>query len=325
MTYYASRVFLSGATTQSKCSFLDTMIFAAGQRRAHLNSNDSLHLDNLSNGKGKLSPTSSRLFKLILPLESLNVSEGRVHASGPSRKDENQLPPTIFLLHPSQPLSYISQLILASIEPVTERITYRSTSSSGRSYKWSDSTDIGDFIRDVARSATFSICFTFSGTSHGPNADDHIIVVEIPKLADRTRFLRRRLEHIEKELQDMEDLKIECDHEAHKGARRMAMGGFGMLIVYWASVARLTFWDYGWFLYQGREVSYTSVLHRSISTRREALYTSRGFDIEHWTYLTSEAMDVRKEILRIAEDYDENDKMKEDESIKIPQELNEVL
>ena len=44
----------------------------------------------------------------------------------------------------------------------------------------------------------------------------------------------------------MESLKRACDVEAHRGARRMAMGGFGILIVYWGAVARLTFWDYGW-------------------------------------------------------------------------------
>ena len=51
---------------------------------------------------------------------------------------------------------------------------------------------------------------------------------------------------IEQELERMESLKRSCDVEAHRGARRMAMGGFGILIVYWGAVARLTFWDYGW-------------------------------------------------------------------------------
>lgn len=59
------------------------------------------------------------------------------------------------------------------------------------------------------------------------------------------------------------------------------------------------------FLYQGREVSYTSVLDRSISARREALYKFRGLDIEQWIDLKSDARSLRKEISRIAEDYDE--------------------
>jgi len=51
---------------------------------------------------------------------------------------------------------------------------------------------------------------------------------------------------VEQKLSDMEGLKQACDAEAHRGAKKMAMGGFGMLVVYWGAVARLTFWDYGW-------------------------------------------------------------------------------
>ena len=59
------------------------------------------------------------------------------------------------------------------------------------------------------------------------------------------------------------------------------------------------------FLYQGREVSYSSVLDRSISTRRQALYKAHGFDIEKWVDLTGEAKSLHKEIRIIAEDYDQ--------------------
>ena len=58
------------------------------------------------------------------------------------------------------------------------------------------------------------------------------------------------------------------------------------------------------FLYQGREVSYSSVLSRSISARRQSLYKSHGFDIDRWVELTSEAKTLRREISKIAEDYD---------------------
>jgi hypothetical protein len=54
------------------------------------------------------------------------------------------------------------------------------------------------------------------------------------------------LKAIEAQLANMEVLKRQCDHEAHRGARRMAVTGLGMLVVYWGGVARLTFWDYGW-------------------------------------------------------------------------------
>lgn len=62
---------------------------------------------------------------------------------------------------------------------------------------------------------------------------------------------------------------------------------------------------YLWFLYQGREVSYSSILSRSISARREALYKSRGLDIERYVDLIAEEKNIRREISRIAEDYDE--------------------
>lgn len=117
--------------------------------------------------------------------------------------------------------------------------------------EWSHSTDVGDFVRDAARATEFTIHISHPPTPNEPSAEgkegkETVITVEVPTFADRTRFLRRRLQIIEKELQDMEGLKLKCDRLAHKGARRMAVTGFGMLVVYWGAVARLTFWDYGW-------------------------------------------------------------------------------
>lgn len=51
-------------------------------------------------------------------------------------------------------------------------------------------------------------------------------------------------------------------------------------------------------------MSYTSVLARSISSRREALYKARGLDIEHWMDLVSERKVLRAEIGKIARDYE---------------------
>ncbi|KAJ3804696.1 hypothetical protein F5876DRAFT_53042 [Lentinula aff. lateritia] len=274
-------------------------------------------LSDIEEGIGKLLPTTSHLFKLILPL---------------GRKGPNNLPiPIVLLLHPSQPLSHTGRLILASLPRITENgpsISFRSTPSTSsphdlRQFEWSDSTDIGDFIRDAARAAKFSIHIT-PDASNGEQ--EQVITVRVPTFADRTRFLRRRLDAVNHQLATMEGLKRECDREARKGARRMALGGFGMLVVYWAAVARLTFWDYGWdimepitylsglstvicgylwFLYQGREVSYTSVLDRSVSSRREALYEKRGLDIEKWMELVSEKKHLMREIGQIKEDYEQ--------------------
>ncbi|KAH7928360.1 hypothetical protein BV22DRAFT_1005004 [Leucogyrophana mollusca] len=281
----------------------------------------------ITEGKGKVSPTSSHLFKFILPL-------GRFHKNSLSSEphsdsDSKSSPPVVMLLHPSQPLSHAARLITASLTTFSPSIAFRSTSRTGQTFEWSDSTDIGDFIKDAARDAEFSIHIK------PENGDETVIRVEVPTFADRTRFLQRRLDLVNRELDSMAGLKLACDKEARKGARRMALGGFGMLVVYWGAVARLTFWDYGWdimepitylsglstvicgylwFLYQGREVSYSSVLDRSVSARREALYKARGLDIERWVDLMGEAKSLRREIRMIAEDYDEGEKEKKAEA-----------
>ncbi|KAI0073551.1 hypothetical protein K474DRAFT_183560 [Panus rudis PR-1116 ss-1] len=304
--------------------------------------------DSLPDGKGKLSPTSSHLFKLIIPLHLIHSPESREA-------------PTVFLLHPSQPLAHVSRLILSSLPiHIIEHsrnisISFESKTPRGNNFQWSESTDVGDFIRDAARSAEFEIKIrnipssTISSSPKPSTASTHdhdakevstadtttlTIPVTVPTFASRTRFLRRRLSTIEAELTEMGKLKQECDREARRGARRMAVTGFGVLVVYWGAVARLTFWDYGWdvmepitylsglstvilgylwFLYQGREVSYTSVLSRSISARQEALYKARGFDIDRWQDLMEEKRRLRKEIERIRGEYDVGAKRDEQE------------
>ncbi|TEB32762.1 hypothetical protein FA13DRAFT_1754391 [Coprinellus micaceus] len=185
-------------------------------------------LEGVSEGRGKLLPTSTHLFKLILP----------------NPKDTTQprprFPPSVMLLHPSQPLSHLSSLIRASLTPASPIVSFRSHSSSGQAFQWSESTDVGDFIRDAARSAQTV------DPERGGAPLESIIQVQVPTFVDRTRYLRRKLRSVERQIASMEDLKLICDKEAHQGARRMAVTGFGMLVVYWATVARLTFWDYGW-------------------------------------------------------------------------------
>lgn len=176
---------------------------------------------------GKLSPTSSHLFKLIIPMDKLLL-----------RDESHPGLPTVFLLHPSQPLSHISRLIASSLAPEIPSISFRSASPHGKRLEWSDSTDVGDFIRDAARANVFEI--------HIRGGEERTVQIEVPTFEDRTRFLRRKLGLVERDLQEMDNLKKHCDDEARRGARRMAVGGLGMLVVYWGTVARLTFWDLGW-------------------------------------------------------------------------------
>lgn len=69
--------------------------------------------------------------------------------------------------------------------------------------------------------------------------------------------------------------------------------GFGCLL---ASCAFL--------VYHNREVSYSSLLDLSISARQRRLYEQHGLNIERWTESVAEAKTLRKEITRIAADYD---------------------
>ncbi|PPR07824.1 hypothetical protein CVT24_003101 [Panaeolus cyanescens] len=318
-------------------------------------------MEGITSIRGKLLPTSSHLFKLVLPLSHIKnrtVDIDNNTTSADKDVGHPSVPPTIFLLHPSQPLSHISRLIASSIilpststrskAQINPQISFRSTTTNGNVCQWSDSTDVGDFIKDAARAAEFRICISYDDNT-GPHSGEtksnntkasqsdeneneaqgeHVITVAVPTFADRTKYLRRRLTYVKQRLEDMEGLKRDCDREAHRGARKMALGGFGMLVVYWGTVARLTFWDYGWdvmepitylsglstvilgylwFLYQGREVSYTSVLARSISARRDALYKARKFDIERWMELLSEKKALKSQIEKIARDYEEDE------------------
>ncbi|KAF5351222.1 hypothetical protein D9756_008164 [Leucocoprinus leucothites] len=304
------------------------------------NSNGKDDLEELRDGKGKLAPTLLHLFKLILPLGQLSHPSNPYHQP-PRHSDIPTPPPTIFLLHPSQPLSHVSRLILASLAPATPTISFRSLSRQGQAFQWSESTDVGDFVRDAARAAEFRIVMTYTkedmkGEANKDSEKSTVVKelekgktgireteleVEVPTFADRTRYLRRKLGLIE------------------------ALGGFAMLVVYWGAVARLTFWDYGWdimepitylsglttvvlgylwFLYQGREVSYSSVLNRSISSRRQALYQTRGFDAELWEELLAERRNLRKEIGRIAEDYDESKNKERADNSKEEKDIDET-
>jgi len=286
---------------------------------------DEYQMDSLIEGKGRLSSTSSHLFKLILPLNDLTEK-----IRGRHKKTGEASVPIVFLLHPTQPMSHVGRLVSSSLPHQDYTVSFRSVLPNGRELQWSDSTDIADFVRDAVRTNEFTIRIsrqTGGGRKEGSDAEEHTMVVEVPTFADRTRFLRVRLTRVTNELAEMDVLKRACDKEARQGAKRVAIGGLGMLLVYWGTVARLTFWDFGWdvmepitylsglstviigylwFLYRGREVTYTSVLDNSIVTRRQALYHRRGFDIERWNELLAEERTLRKEIAQIARDYDRN-------------------
>lgn len=177
-------------------------------------------LDTSSPWQGKLSPTTSHLFKLVLPL--------------PTRSWDISTPPqpTAFLLHPSQPLSHLSRLIAGSLPPHHRdaEISYlaltgqesdldthlrkaeedssnqqeggphlgerRKSEGRWQEVSWSQSTDLSDFIKQSCLNERFKIVIAPS------SADNPEVTLEvvIPSFASRTTHLRGRLVKLTKEL-----------------------------------------------------------------------------------------------------------------------------
>lgn len=199
-----------------------------------------------------------------------------------------------------------------------------------RFVRWSSSTEIGDFIRDAARGKEFAV----------------EIRVGVSSFNDRTHYLQVRLRKKARDLEALTKIKKECDYLAHRSAQRLAMGGFGILVTWWAAIYYFTFqtpygWDtmepitylaglstimigYLYFLWHNREVSYRAALHMTVSQRQSQLYASRGFDMQKWQNLIDEANSLRKEIKTIANEYDvEWDETKDEVSKTVHQALRE--
>jgi hypothetical protein len=297
--------------------------------------------------------TPTRLLKLILPVpfhpEQEHINETEEQRRG---RSEESVEPLALLVHPQQPLSYLECLIQAEIPPLRgngkERLpdiifraeadhheTHPAQNKNGSnvaSYtglgregpskdeakwvRWSGSTEIGDFIRDAARGREFAIEIEGYGKD---------LRVAVPSFKDRTYYMRDRLKRMSIEIDQMSKLKKECDLEAHKGAHRLAQGGFAVLIGWWGIVYYCSFhtemgWDlvepitylaglttimggYLWFLFISRDLSYKAAMNVTVSKRQNALYQARGFDLQKWEQLVNEANALRKEIRTVAQEY----------------------
>lgn len=189
-----------------------------------------------------------------------------------------------------------------------------------RFVRWSQATEIGDFVRDAARAGEFIV------TIEGAPAGLGQIRVTVPSFNERTYFLRLRMRKLSRRIQSIAEIKTKCDELAHRGAQRVAIGGFGILSVWWYSVYKLTFetdlgWDtmepvtylvslstlmggYLWFLYHNREISYKSALDFTVSTRQRKLYQQHNVDLQLWESLIDEGKTLRREIKSIAAEYD---------------------
>jgi hypothetical protein len=58
--------------------------------------------------------------------------------------------------------------------------------------------------------------------------------------------MREKFHRITNEINDLAKIKFECDDIAHQHTKHVALGGFGVLVVYWGSIYYLTFQKYGW-------------------------------------------------------------------------------
>ncbi|PWY87702.1 hypothetical protein BO70DRAFT_200750 [Aspergillus heteromorphus CBS 117.55] len=227
-----------------------------------------------------------------------------------------------------------------------------------RLVRWSQSTEIGDFIRDAARAREFIVSVeqapapvSASDNSHSNDNNNndtplHQIRIAVPSFDERTYFLRMRLRKISGRIKSIAEIKHECDALAHRGAQRVAIGGFGVLSLWWYLVYKLTFetdlgWDtmepvtylvslstlmggYLWFLYHNREISYRSALDFTINARQKKLYQAKGVDLHLWETLIDEGNTLRREIKTIAAEYDvEWDEMLDERDESVTQALKE--
>jgi calcium uniporter protein, mitochondrial len=312
---------------------------------------------------GRLLTTPTRLLKLILPLPYNIDNQKQAESSGSAIEDagRHDIQPLALLVHPQQPLSYLERLLQAEIPPIkingNDRIPsifFRAEADrthdkeegkkqdgnvakySGLGHegprkeepnwvRWSGSTEVGDFIRDAARGREFAIDI---------EGYDWELRVAVPSFNDRTYYMRIRLRKMSRRIDELAKIKSECDLLAHRGAHRLAKGGFGLMVGWWGVVYYVTFhtdfgWDfvepvtylaglttimggYLWFLYISRDLSYKAALNLTVSKRQTALYQARGFDPHKWEQLVHEANALRKEIGLVATEYDADwDEMKD--------------
>ncbi|ORY78953.1 hypothetical protein BCR37DRAFT_381821 [Protomyces lactucae-debilis] len=259
---------------------------AARQIRA-----EELSKEDIAAKHGQFSFTTANSLKLLLPMPNQQV--------------------VAFLLHTQQPLSYLETLIRAEIEDEKTPIVFKDLARHAR---WSTSIGVADFIREAAATTRFCILI----------GDDEV-KVSVPSFEDRTQYLRTQLGRVTEELDREHSIKYECDKLAAKTAKQYALYVAGGLVAYWCVVFKLTFysplgWDamepitymtslaclvmgYVYFLYHNREVSYSQVLNTAASARQQRLYQEKGFDMVRWRDLVEEGKELRKEIRRIAAEY----------------------
>lgn len=104
--------------------------------------------------------------------------------------------------------------------------------------RWSNSTEMGDFIRDAARGREFVV------EIEGYHVE---MRVSVPSFNDRTYYMRTQLRKMSRQIDELSRIKRECDLLAHRGANLLAKGGFAVLSGWWGIVYYVTFHtEFGW-------------------------------------------------------------------------------
>lgn len=312
--------------------------------------------------KGKLLTTPNRLLKFILPLPTgpLDGKDGNAHIEPLSlflhpqqpisyvqRLIQAELPPLVDAKGRERPPNVTfwaedtgSEHQMSDKEkkereeskhpkPGSHVAAYSGLGHEGAERKdtdkdwvrWGSSTEMGDFIREAARGREFVIRI-----EDEPKQVAKEVQVSVPSFDDRTYYQRMRLRRLSWQIEQLAEIKRECDMLAHRSARNLAKGGFGILVGWWAVVYYVTFctdygWDlvepitylasltailggYFWFLFVSRDVSYKAAMNVTVSRHQTSLYETRGFDVRRWERLVEEANGLRSEIRSVAYEYD---------------------
>ncbi|PUU81627.1 hypothetical protein B9Z19DRAFT_581012 [Tuber borchii] len=294
--------------------------------------------------KGKLLPTPSRLLKLLLPLklagspidspltllvhpqQPLSYLERLIQAELPpiTSPDSTPRPPNISFkalnLGNAPPEAQINIGSEKGLQPLRGEegeggveinrglgsLNPSERPGEGGYVCWSTSTEVGDFIRSVARGKEFVI--QVEGRDGVP--------VGMPSFKQRTHYLRQRLVAVMREIELQVRLKSECDRIARRGAQRVAVSGFLGLVGCLTAVCWLTFKaSLGWAVMEPMTylVGLSTVVsgyllllynNRQVLSKRQKLYREKGFDMDEWEELVYEGKALRREIRAIAEEHD---------------------
>lgn len=188
----------------------------------------------------------------------------------------------VLLLHESQPLSYLANLIRAehpsAIPGVHQRLVEEQAEEHHQRHRSPETEEQRKCTEERRRNDAMRTWASLEGppvsfltrasagrrwspaTSVGEflrdaarvgsfiiRIGDRAVQVKVPSFEDRTRRLRAELYAKTGQIQTMVSLKAKCDAMAYRDVRRLSWTGMAVLASWWVSVTYLTFWtELGW-------------------------------------------------------------------------------